>query len=142
MLQKDITASPRIEYIHSDVLQLTPNYFSGLKKIVMYEALQHFSMEQLVKLLGKLSSLGPGSLVFLGSIPNKEKLNAYYDTEEKYTFYLQRESEGKPHIGRWWLMEEIEQIVSTRGFKAIFLPQVPTLYTAYYRFDVLLEKCQ
>lgn len=139
---KSYNSFPNIEYVNADVLRLDPKYFLDLKKIVMYEALQHFSPEQLVKLLDELSSLGQGSLVFLGSIPNKEKLNAYYDTEEKYAYYMQRESEGKPHIGRWWLMEEIERLVSTRGFKATFLPQEPTLYTAYYRFDVLLEKLQ
>ena len=133
---------PNIEYVNSDVLRLAPGFFLGLKKVVMYEALQHFSLEQFAKLLDELCSLGTGSLVFLGSIPNKEKLNVYYDTEERYAFYLQREGEGKPHIGRWWLIEEIEQLVSTRGFKATLLLQEPTLYTAYYRFDVLLERCQ
>jgi len=131
-----------IEYISSDVLNLDHKYFSGLRKIVMYEALQHFSLEQLVKLLDEFSGLMTGSLVFFGSIPNQEKLHVYYDTEDKYAFYMQRESEGMPHIGRWWLMEEIRQLVSMRGFKVMGLSQEPTLYTAYYRFDVLLEKCQ
>ena len=133
---------PNIEYINSDVLRLDPDSFLGFKKVVMYEALQHFSLEQFAKLVDGLCGLGTGSLVFLGSIPNKEKLNAYYDTKEKYAFYMQREIEGKPHIGRWWLMEEIEQLAFPRGFKATFLLQDPTLYTAYYRFDVLLERCQ
>jgi 2-polyprenyl-3-methyl-5-hydroxy-6-metoxy-1,4-benzoquinol methylase len=131
-----------IKYINSDVLSLGHKYFSGLRKIVMYEALQHFSSEQLVKLLDEFSGLMAGSLVFFGSIPNQAKLHVYYDTEEKYAFYMQRESEGMPHIGRWWLMEEIQQLVSMRGFKAMGLSQEPTLYTAYYRFDVFLEKCQ
>jgi len=131
-----------IEYIHSDVLCLDPKYFVGSGKIIMYEALQHFSPEQVGYLLDALSSLESGSLIFFGSIPNREKLSAYYDTEEKYMFYKQRESEGRPHIGRWWLMSEIEQLASAHGFKVTFLLQMPTLYTAYYRFDVLLEKCQ
>jgi 2-polyprenyl-3-methyl-5-hydroxy-6-metoxy-1,4-benzoquinol methylase len=129
-----------INYVTSDVLNLDPKYFSGLKKIIMYEALQLFSEEQFGILLDQLKSLAPGSLVFFGGIPNKEKLRVYYDTEGKFAFYMQRESEGKPHMGRWWLMNEIEQLASTRGFKATFLPQDPTLYTAYYRYDVLLEK--
>lgn len=131
-----------IEYVNSDVSRLDPKYFLGLKKILMYEAIQYFSEEQIGILLDQLKSLASGSLFFIGGIPDKEKLNAYYDTKEKFAFYMQGESEGRPHIGRWWLMGEIERLVSTRGFKAIFLPQVPTLYTAYYRFDVLLEKCQ
>jgi len=139
---KEYKAFHNIEYVNSDVLNLDPEYLLGLKKILMYEALQHFSAEQLIHLLDELSGLESGSLVFFGSIPNKEKLKVYYDTEEKYAFYMKCESEGEPHIGRWWLMNEIEQLGAMRGFKAIFLPQVQTLYTSYYRFDVLLEKCQ
>jgi cyclopropane fatty-acyl-phospholipid synthase-like methyltransferase len=139
---KKYNSYSNIEYVNSDVLSLDPKYFLGVEKIVMYEALQYFSKEQLSSLLNELSNLGLASLVFFGSIPNKEKLSVYYDTAEKFAFYIQSEREGRPHIGRWWSMEEIEQIVSTQGFKAIFLPQTPSLYTAYYRFDILLEKCQ
>ena len=130
-----------IEYVNSDVLSLDPEYFSGLKKIIMYEALQLLSEQQFGILLDELKGLASGSLVFVGGIPNKEKLRVYYDTEEKFAFYLQRESEGRSHMGRWWLIDEIERLVTPHGFKATFLPQEPTLYTAYYRFDVLLEKC-
>jgi cyclopropane fatty-acyl-phospholipid synthase-like methyltransferase len=139
---KEYNGFHNIEYINSDVLRLDPKYFLGLKKVIMYEALQLFSGEQLSSLLDTFSNLELGSLVFFGSVPNKEKLNAYYDTKEKYEFYERSERDGKPHMGHWWLIEEIEQIVSGSKFKVIFLPQETTLYTAYYRFDVLLEKCQ
>lgn len=139
---KRYNAFYNIEYVNSDVLSLDSEYFLGLKKIVMYEALQHFSEQQFGILLDELKNLAAGSLVFFGSIPNREKLSAYYDTEKKFAFYMQCENEGRPHIGRWWLMDEIERLVSTRCFKLTFLPQEPALYTAYYRFDVLLEKCQ
>lgn len=139
---KRYNAFYNIKYVNSDVLSLDPEYFLGFKKIVMYEALQHFSEQQFGILLDELKSLAAGSLVFFGSIPNREKLSAYYDTEKKIAFYMQCENEGRPHIGRWWLMDEIERLVSTRGFKSTFLSQEPVLYTAYYRFGVLLEKCQ
>jgi cyclopropane fatty-acyl-phospholipid synthase-like methyltransferase len=131
-----------IEYVHSDILRLDRKYMRGLKKILMYEAMQHFSKKQLNNLFYELSNLTKGSLVLLGSIPDKEKLSDYYDTPEKLTFYMQRKSEGRPHIGRWWLMGEIKQIASLHDFKAIFLQQDSKLYTSYYRFDVLLRKCQ
>lgn len=139
---KRYNGSHNIEYINSDVLRLDPKYFFGLKKVLMYEALQLFSGQQLSSLLVMLSNLEVGSLVFFGSIPNKERLSAYYDTKDKYEFYERSEREGKPHMGRWWFTEEIERIVSRGDFKATFLFQEPTLYTAYYRFDVLLEKYQ
>lgn len=140
MAAKKYNSFHNLEYINSDVLRLDPKYFFGLKKVLMYEALQLFSGEQLSNLLNIFSDLELGSMVFFGSVPDKEKLNVYYDTKEKYEFYKQSEREGKPHMGHWWLMEEIQHIVSASKFKVTFLPQETTLYTAYYRFDVLLEK--
>jgi 2-polyprenyl-3-methyl-5-hydroxy-6-metoxy-1,4-benzoquinol methylase len=139
---KKFNSNHNIEYVNSDVLRLEPKYFSGLKKILMYEAMQHFSEAQFSSLLDDLSKLDKGSLVFFASIPNKLKLRTYYDTDEKFAFYTQREAEGRPHIGRWWLIDEIETLAFTRGFIVTLIPQNSTLYTAYYRFDVLLEKCQ
>ncbi len=131
-----------IIYVTSDVLNLNAKYFSGLKKIIMYEALQLLSEQEFGILLDELKGLASGSLIFFGGVPNKEKLRVYYDTEEKFAFYMQRESEGRSHMGRWWLIDEIERLITPHGFKATFLPQEPTLYTAYYRFDVLLERVE
>jgi cyclopropane fatty-acyl-phospholipid synthase-like methyltransferase len=139
---KKYNSFDNIEYINLDVLCLDYSYFKGLKKILMYEALQHFSTEQLAVLLDELSSLGGGSLVFLGSIPNKGRLRAYYDTDDKFEFYMKCESEGRPHMGHWWMMGEIEQLASKYGFNSTLLPQDTNLYTAHYRFNVLLEKCR
>ncbi len=132
---------PSITYITSGVLNLTPQYFSGSTKIVMYEALQHFSFHQMEKLTEKLSCLETGALIFFGSIPDKSKLKNFYDTDEKYAFFLEHESEGRPHMGRWWTIEEIEHLASAYGFTTKPLRQDSLLYTSHYRFDVLFEKC-
>lgn len=131
-------SAPNIEYIHSDVLRLDRKHLAGHRKVVMYEGLQYFSVEQLDSLLVRLGDLEPDSLIFIGGVPDKLRLNAYYDTAAKFAFYMRRENEGKPHMGRWWLREEIERAAALRGFGVTFLPQAPTLYTAYYRFDVLI----
>ena len=132
---------PSITYISSDVLNLTTQYLSGSNKIVMYEALQHFSFNQLEKLTENLSCLETGALMFFGSIPDKSKLKNFYDTAEKYAFFLERESEGKPHMGRWWTFKEIEHLASAYGFTTKHLHQDSLLYSSHYRFDVLFEKC-
>ncbi len=125
-MQRNFT---NIKYIESDVLNLNPGYFFGYKKIFMYEALQHFSESQLGLLLGRMENLAPGSLIFFGSIPDLNKLRSYYDTVEKFDFYLQSERTGNPHIGKWWLMEEIEQTSLSHGFRVQQLHQnPPTLY--------------
>ncbi len=130
-----------IEYINCDVLELDSKYLKGKKKILMYEALQHFSTLQLRKLLLHITKLESGSLFMIGSVPDKKKLNVYYNTPEKLKFYLQREKLRKPHMGRWWLKKELSQLVSEYDLNLTILPQPSKLYTAYYRFNVLLEKC-
>jgi cyclopropane fatty-acyl-phospholipid synthase-like methyltransferase len=132
---------PNISYITSDVLNLTTQYLSGSNKVVMYEALQHFSFNQMEKLTEKLSCLETGALIFFGSIPDKSKLKNFYDTDKKYAFFLERERESRPHMGRWWTFEEIEHLASAHGFKTKHLHQDSLLYTSHYRFDVLFEKC-
>lgn len=139
-MAEKFSKAANVSYLHSDVLELDEKYFKGLKKILISEAFQHFSREQFPVLLEKLKNLDRGSLLFLGGIPNQERLRDYYDTDEKYEFYLQREKEGKPHIGHWWLMSEIERISTLHGFRATYLAQDPNLYTAHYRFDAVIEK--
>jgi cyclopropane fatty-acyl-phospholipid synthase-like methyltransferase len=131
-----------IRYFIADVLRLDQEFLLRSNKVLMYEALQLFSVEQFVALLNKFRPLRRGTLILLGSIPNKQELGAFYDTDDKLAFYLKSENEGKPHMGRWWLMDEIERLVPRNDFEVAFLPQTPSLYTAYYRFDVLLEKRQ
>lgn len=129
-----------IEYRNDDVLCLAPVYVREVSKVIMYEALQHFTIDEFGSLLDVLRDLEVGARFFIGSVPDRTKLKTYYDTEEKFRFYLQREAEGRPHIGRWWLSDEIDQLSSARGFRMFHLQQRSSLYTAYYRFDVMLEK--
>ncbi|KQW64160.1 hypothetical protein ASC92_01535 [Variovorax sp. Root411] len=137
--QKNSSAS-NIEYAHGDVLNLDEKYFSGTRKILMNESLQHFSKSDLGLLLEKMTRLESGSLIYFGGIPDREKLEIYYDTPEKLAFYESREREGRPHMGKWWLRPEISTTANDRGFKATIVPQKPSMVTSYYRFDVLLEK--
>ena len=127
-------------YMVSDVLQLPDEFFQQGSKIYMYEALQLFDMEKIGALLEKIHGRKSPVLFFIGSVPDKEKIWDYYDTEEKKEFYLKREKEKKPHMGRWWGKKELEFVATQHGFKSYFYPQPPSIYTAYYRFDCLLEK--
>ena len=129
-----------ITYIASDVMLLSNTFFNEISKIYMYEALQHFSIAMLADLLSILSSTGNNIKFFIGSVPDKEKIWTYYDTEEKREFFLQRENENKPHMGKWWDKNEIQNIALAHDFKASFYNQNEFLYTSNYRFNCLLEK--
>lgn len=137
---KKNSMAANIKYAHADVLNLGAEYFTGPRKILMNESLQHFSENDLRELLQMISRVDEGSLIYFGGIPDREKLEIYYDTPEKMAFYELREREGRPHSGKWWLQAEISKIANSIGFKTTIVPQQPSMVTSYYRFDVLLEK--
>lgn len=132
--------SANIAYECGDILNLGAGYFSGTQKILMNESLQHFMPADLGVLLDQMVDLAQGSLVYFGGIPDREKLEVYYDTPEKMAFYEMREREGRPHSGTWWLRTDIAKIAAERGFKTTIVAQDAAMVTSYYRFDVLLGK--
>ena len=137
---KSFCSEPNVTYINMDILDIQEDIIAGCNKIYMYEGLQHFNQDMFSSLLLKLKSLRGVDEFFIGSVPNKAKLWDYYDTEEKKLFYLRRENENKPHMGKWWEQEEIHNVATDHGYRVTFIDQNPELYTAYYRFNCLLEK--
>jgi cyclopropane fatty-acyl-phospholipid synthase-like methyltransferase len=129
-----------LSYEHANVLALSVRDLGPANRFMMYEALQHFTPEQLAQLLHVLGRSHNGIRFFIGGIPDQRRLRAFYDTEEKLRFYYKREDEGRSHLGRWWKEEEIQETAARAGFTMKRLEQPLGLYTAYYRFDVLLTK--
>lgn len=135
-----ISAQPNIEYIVSNVVALSDDFFSRPTKMYMQDAIQCMNAEDFLKLLKKVSQSPQLVLFFVAGVPDLEKLNIFYDSDEKLTFYRQREAAGEPHIGTWWSKSEVNSLVESVGLKASFIPQNPHLYTAHYRYDCLIEK--
>jgi SAM-dependent methyltransferase len=128
-----------IIYILGDAVNMNYSRFSKVNKICLQSCWQYLSNKEVSKFLNNLSVLN-NIIVYISNIPDKEKIWNYYDTDEKKSFYLQREKEGKPHIGTWWKKKEVEKIVKDNGFKCKFLTINKNMNTSYYRFDVLLSK--
>jgi len=137
---KEKSNSDNINYIASNVLNLPDSILNLTSKFYIYEALQHLTSEMFSELLDELNTIARPVKLFVGSVPDKEKLWDYYDTEEKKQFYLQREKENRPHMGVWWTRDEVRTIAENSRFNVAFFDQNPLLYTAYYRFNCLLEK--
>jgi len=57
-----------------------------IKKIYMYEVLQHFEYGMLRKLLNKLALELEGFSILIGSIPDQEKILEFYNTAERKAF--------------------------------------------------------
>ena len=132
--------SRNITYIKSDILNIHEDILERVTALTMYEVLQHLSLEELHRLMSGLSSLKDGTRFFIGGIPNKEKIKKFYNTNAKYKYFLQCESNNQPHLGRWWTESEISEIAKKSGWimHSVALPD--NLYTSYYRFDAVLVK--
>lgn len=110
-------------------------------KIYMYEVLQHFEYEMLRELLNKLIRELDNFSFFIGSIPDKEKMLIFYDTNERKQFLFNELLENKKsHLGNWWYQEHILLLCEELGLEATIIQQDKELHTAHYRFDVLIEK--
>lgn len=127
-------------YRRADVLALSAEQVAPANCFVMYEALQHLTVKQFGQLMGSLGELPVGTRFFIGGIPDQRCLHDFYNTDEKFRFYQEREQVGCSHLGRWWLEEEVREQGVKAGYIMTTLVQPVGLYTAYYRFDALLEK--
>jgi cyclopropane fatty-acyl-phospholipid synthase-like methyltransferase len=137
---KEHCSGTNIQYIHSDILKLNKSWFSDVNSIYMSESLQHLTPDMFNALLNNMNEIGSGALFFVGGIPDISKLREFYNTEDKFSYHLKCEKESRPHIGHWWDKNELKRIARKCNYKAIFYSQDERLNTAYYRFDVLLEK--
>jgi 2-polyprenyl-3-methyl-5-hydroxy-6-metoxy-1,4-benzoquinol methylase len=110
-------------------------------RILMYEALQHFDEADLSPILDTLRQLStPDVVILLGSVPDKERLWNFYNTEERREIYRVAKSRNEEAIGTWWEKKNIVDVCNQKGFDVQFLEQNPILHTAHYRMDVRLVK--
>jgi SAM-dependent methyltransferase len=106
-----------------------------------YEVLQHLAVDEADRLLARVADAAPApARVFFGSIPDRDRLEAFYDTPERMGRYRRMVAAGNEQIGTWWVPSEIASLARARGFTCRMLPQDPSLYTAHYRFDALLTR--
>lgn len=129
-----------VSYCHSDLIKLELDLLDEVNKLCMYEVIQHLSLSEFSNLLRRLAVSKEDLTFFVGGIPDKGRIKKFYDSAEKYSFYLNAEEKGKPHLGRWWLEDELEDLASSTGWSFIRVHQPEELYTAYYRFDAILTK--
>lgn len=131
---------PNVTYVLADVSALPARVVDRpYSKILMYEAIQHLAADEVERLLRALrGSASRDAMVLIGSIPNRDRLWSFYDTDDRRREYARRVSEGTEAIGRWWTQSEIAALGARCGYTVALLPQHPDLHTAHYRFDGLL----
>ncbi len=104
-----------------------------------YEVWQHLSLEQAADCLRSVGHCFPAlNRLFLGSLPDQDRIKNFYDTPERWGFYLAGLAAGEPHLGHWWTLETLEHVARPFGFAVHRIDQPDELYTSHYRFDALL----
>ncbi|SDI23377.1 Methyltransferase domain-containing protein [Variovorax sp. OV700] len=133
-------AASNVRYVVGDVSKLDGSFFSSVTKVFMESSVQHLESDELSRLLRTLGSTPNIEAVFIGGVPDADRLSVYYDDDRKMAFYRQREAEGRPHIGTWWSQPQLQKVVEDSGLRVRFLPQDARLTSAYYRYDCLIER--
>jgi SAM-dependent methyltransferase len=131
-----------VSYLLRSVLDLPEDllaYIVGCGKAYMYEALQHFSVEECRKFLASLGAASAkGFVLLICSIPDRAHLFDFYDTRERRQEYERRLAVGNEAVGTWWKTSELVSLAEETGFACEILPQDGRLYTAHYRFNARL----
>ena len=112
-----------------------------------YEVIQHLAPSEFKEFLNTISvkvragesGRSPELKLFLGSIPDRARIRAFYDTPERWAFYERNLSAGVEQIGTWWEQKELQNLAEEAGFCFQIIPQDPELYTSHYRFHALLS---
>ncbi len=135
-------SAPNAEYIEGSVLDLDQILeAAAFDKICMVESLAYFDPRELTRILHGLSSVAAAraTILFSGVLDDEAKWS-FFDTAERRAAYERQRSEGREVMGRWWTRSEITRAAAENGFRAKILPQSPSLNTAHYRYNVLMDR--
>lgn len=139
-IANDRCSGTNVNYVLADVRSL-PSSLTDRRysKILMYEAIQHLSTRDAEILLDNLrKSKAHAAPVLFGSIPDRDRIWNFYDTEDRRKEYFRRAQDGSEAIGHWWTKGEISDLGRRCGYRVAILRQNPALHTSHYRFDGLL----
>ena len=132
-----------VEYVHSSVFELDAAQISNeaaFTKVYMYAALQYFKPEEFSKILRLVLELSVNDVrILFGGVPDRRRKWQFYNTPRRKLEYAKRVVLGQENLGTWWGKEVISRACKQLGLACEFLPQHPTLHTAHYRFDVLID---
>lgn len=115
-------------------LNLPPRLFT---KVLMYDALQHFTPADFRRLLPQLLTLAaPHCLILLGGVPYKPHRRRLINTRAKWLRYWYLRLSNRDLIGTWWTRRDVAKACDPLGLKYELHKQRPDLYNAAFRVDV------
>lgn len=117
-------------------IDYSKNRFS---KILWYAGVQYIDEADIVLMLEKIRFwLQPGGILFIGDIPDREKLWLYFNNVDRIKSYFKAVASRRPIIGTWIERGWIERLCEANGFDlACAADQDKKLIYSDFRFDVI-----
>jgi SAM-dependent methyltransferase len=106
-------------------------------KVVMYDALQHFTPAHLRQLLRVLANMTPAPhLMMFGGVPFRPRRPRFLDTFDKRRRYWYYRLTGRDLLGTWWQARDFAEACASAGLRHEVHDQPAALYNAAFRVDV------
>lgn len=109
--------------------------------IIIYFAIQHFDKSETVRLIKKLkTSLKKDGVIYIGDIPNEERLWHFFYTQEFRFKYYEGLINSQPVLGTWSSKSFFVNLGEYLNFKKVkIIKQKKYMINNHYRFDVLMQ---
>ncbi|MCD4832932.1 MAG: class I SAM-dependent methyltransferase [Bacteroidales bacterium] len=132
---------PNIKTKLCDVREINFNN-NMFSKAIFYFALQHFTNYEIVNIFKKIFNwLMPNGKLYIGDIPDIEKIWVYYNNDEREFDFFQSLENMTPIIGSWFNKDFLLKLSKYCGFKNCeIIEQEQYMINSHYRFDLLLTK--
>lgn len=143
LIKKAKNNYPEITFVKGGATELSSIYDKyQFDKIYLQFSFQYFDKkgqgEKVIKEM--IQVLKPNGLLFIGDIPNHQKIWTYYNSFAKRFFYITSKLRGTNRMGKFWQKEELDTICKKLNVKGKFITQEEKLPYSHYRFDYLIQK--
>jgi len=131
-----------VSYHHLNVLMLekmSQTSQGPFSKTLMFTALQHFRLRDLISILENCIRLSSSEhIILLGYVPDKKRKWKFYNTPKRKLVYAVRKIFGRDAIGTWWNKEFIKKTCDQLDLRCQFHRLNKELHASRYRFDVTI----
>ena len=115
---------------------------AAFSRIWIYAGIQYLSEREVVLLFqNMLRWLRPEGLLFIGDVPDRARLWAFYDTPQRRSQYFDNYAKDQDVVGTWFDPLWLRYLAESIGFRnAETIPQPAGQIYAHFRFDMMAHR--
>jgi len=115
---------------------------SSFDKVIIYAGIQYLTHQEVIKLLEKIFFwLKDDGILFIGDIPDSQKIWDFYNTPEREAVYFENAAEGMDIVGTWFDVQFFSKLTNFIGFsQSSHIKQNSKLIYSSFRYDFKFVK--